>query len=77
LGIELSSTDIQTLAEEGAVTIALNSCDVGFWIKDKEGKRQFLQPRDSQIVVFQCDSEGDPRKTLDHGGLRATVQKLQ
>jgi len=75
LGIELSASDIQTLAEGGSVTIDLNSCDVGFWIKNREGERQFLQPRDSLVVVFQGESGGDINKLLDHGGLKAALRE--
>ncbi len=77
LGIELSTTDIQALAEGSSITIDLNSCEVGFWIKNSEGEREFLQPRDSLVVAIQCDSGGDVNKLLAHNGLKAAFQQQQ
>lgn len=59
LGIGLSEIDILRMKNGDPAVLDLESCGVGLWIRETDGSRTFLQPRDSQVVVIAGDSNDD------------------
>lgn len=59
LGLGLSTNEILTLKSGGHVEVDLGSVGVGLWIKEADGSRRFIQPRDSKVVVIAGDSAED------------------
>lgn len=59
LGIGLSNQDFYLLKAGDALVLDLSSVGVGLWFKDNEGKRTFVQPRESKIVVIPGDTTDD------------------
>lgn len=59
LGLAVSQVEMGELLEGAKLTIDLSSADVGFWFKDAEGGRTFIQPRDSKIVVIIANTKED------------------
>ena len=39
--------------------VDLSSIGVGLWIKEADGSRRFIQPRDSKIVLIAGDTNAD------------------
>jgi hypothetical protein len=59
LGLGLSEADFLRLKGGAPVIVDLGSIGVGLWHKDADGKRSFLQPRDSKIVLIPGDTRED------------------
>lgn len=59
LGLGLSDQDLFQLRTGEAVVLDLSSIDVGLWFKDADGKRTFVQPRESRIVLIPGDTVDD------------------
>ena len=59
LGLGLSNTDLMSLRAGKPVVVDLSSIGVGLWIKGEDGQREFLQPRNSKIVVIAGDSNAE------------------
>jgi hypothetical protein len=59
LGIGLSEIDILRMRNGEPVVLDLDSCGVGLWIKQSDGSREFLQPRDSTVVICAGDTNED------------------
>lgn len=59
LGIGLSEIDIMRMRNGDPIVLNLDSCGVGLWVRDEDGSRTFLQPRDSKIVVIAGDTNDD------------------
>lgn len=59
LGIGLSEIDILKMRNGQPMVLDLESCGVGLWFKGADGKREFLQPRDSTVVIFAGDTNED------------------
>lgn len=56
LGLALSDEDLETVANEGKVVFDLESVGVGFWRREPDGSRVFMQPRDSQVLIFKAET---------------------
>lgn len=57
IGIALSNADLMCLAKrEGPLAIDLGSIGVGLWVKEVDGTRRFLQPRDTNVVIIGGDT---------------------
>jgi hypothetical protein len=52
LGLGISKEDADTLVVGGHVVVDLDSVGVGLWLKEADGTRSFIQPRDSKILVM-------------------------
>jgi hypothetical protein len=65
LGIALSTEDILQVKAGNHVSLDLSSIGVGLWIMDPDGKRHFLQPRDSHVLVIAGDSKEDVAEFLN------------
>lgn len=52
LGLALSDDDLATLRANGNVIKTMESCALGFWITEDDGKRVFVQPRNSKVVII-------------------------
>lgn len=59
LGIGLSTEDMLRIKSGQAVGVDLASIGVGLWFKDEEGKRHFIQPRESRVVIIPGDRRED------------------
>jgi len=59
LGLGLSDADFLSLKAGNPVTLDLGSIGVGLWVKEADGTRNFIQPRDSKIVLIQGDNNED------------------
>jgi len=59
LGIGLSETDMLRMKNGEPVVLDLASVGVGLWVREQDGSRTFLQPRDSNVVVIAGDSAAD------------------
>ncbi len=59
VGIGLGTEDILRLKSGGHIVLDLESVGVGLWVKGADGSRSFLQPRDSQIVLFPGNNNED------------------
>jgi hypothetical protein len=59
LGIGLSEIDILKMRNGQPMVLDLESCGVGLWFKGTDGKREFLQPRDSTVVICAGDTNED------------------
>jgi hypothetical protein len=59
LGLGLSDLDLLRLKTGDPVTIDLSSIGVGIWVKEADGSRSFIQPRESKVVVIAGDSTED------------------
>ena len=56
LGLGLSNQDIFRLKAGEHVVVDLASIGVGLWVKEADGSRTFIQPRDSKVAVIAGDS---------------------
>ena len=58
LGIGLSEKEIRDLldGDTTVVRLDLQSVGVGFWMKEADGSRQFIQPRHSNVVLIRGDT---------------------
>ena len=56
LGIGLSEIDLLCLRSGKPVVLDLDSVGVGLWVRKADGSREFLQPRDSNIVLMAGDT---------------------
>ena len=56
LGIGLSDIDLLRIKSGFPVVLDLDSVGVGLWVRQADGTREFLQPRDSNIVVSAGDT---------------------
>lgn len=56
LGIAIDKADIEVLQNGGKLVFDLDSVQVGFWRKELDGSRKFMQPRDSQVLILSADS---------------------
>jgi hypothetical protein len=74
LGVGLSSADLLKLKAGEQVVLDLASVGVGLWIKEADGSRTFLQPRDSHVLIMAGDSPEDVGALLqvDLSSLRKT-----
>lgn len=59
LGIGLSDIDVLKMQNGQPVVLDLESCGVGLWIRQSDGSRVFLQPRDSMVVICAGDTNED------------------
>ena len=59
LGIGLFEIDVLKMQNGQPVVLDLESCGVGLWFKGADGKREFLQPRDSTVVICAGDRNED------------------
>jgi hypothetical protein len=59
LGVGLSEAEIEGLLRGEVVSFDLGSVGVGIWAKEKDGTRQFIQPRHSNVVVIRGDTASD------------------
>jgi hypothetical protein len=59
LGLGLSDVDLLSLKSGKPVVLDLASCGVGLWVKEADGSRTFLQPRDSNVLLMAADSTED------------------
>ena len=59
LGIGLGEEDILRLKAGEPITLNLGSVGVGLWSKTEDGGREFLQPRNSRIILFPGNSTED------------------
>lgn len=59
LGIGLSTLDIAKIKTGEPVLLDLGSVGVGLWIKENDGSRSFLQPRNSHVLVMAGDTTED------------------
>lgn len=56
LGLGLSDQDLMRLKAGEPVVVSLESVGVGHWVKEADGSRNFIQPRESKIVLIAGDS---------------------
>lgn len=56
LGVGLSQEELDRLKDGKPITFDLQSVGVGFWVKEADGSRQFLQPRHSNVVLTLGDT---------------------
>lgn len=56
LGLALGGDDIEALRSEGKLVFNLESVGVGLWRKEADGSRTFMQPRDSQMLIFRAET---------------------
>lgn len=59
LGLGLSEADLVRLKTGEPVVLDLASVGVGLWVKEADGSRTFLQPRDSHLLVMCGDQPED------------------
>jgi len=59
LGICISPDDIRKLAEGNELVIDLASADIGLWTRNPDSSRNFIQPRESKVVLIPGDSRDD------------------
>ena len=59
LGIGLGDIDLMKLKLGEPVALSLDSVRVGLWVKNDDGTRSFLQPRDCQVIIFPGDQPED------------------
>ena len=59
LGLGLSEEDLDKLKSGESIVLDLASVGVGLWIKNADGSRQFLQPRESRVLLMSGDSPED------------------
>jgi len=59
LGLGLSDLDLLRLKTGEHVIVDLSSIGVGIWIKEADGSRSFIQPRESKVVVIAGDTTDD------------------
>ena len=59
VGLGLSDTDLLRLRTNTPVVLDLGSIGVGLWVREADGTRTFLQPRDSNILVMAGDTTED------------------
>lgn len=59
LGLGLSEVELLRLKSGGHTVVNLDSIGVGLWIKESDGSRRFIQPRDSKIVLIAGDTNAD------------------
>lgn len=64
LGIGLGEVDLMKLKLGEPVALSLDSVHVGLWVKNEDGTRSFLQPRDCQVVIFPGDQPEDVGQLL-------------
>ena len=64
LGLGLSEEDLETISKK-AIIVDLASIGVGLWFRDAAGARQFIQPRNSKILVTLGDNKAAISKLLD------------
>jgi len=58
IGIGLSNEDLERLSDgTEPLVLDLGSIGVGLWVKEADGSRNFLQPRDTKIVLMMGDSK--------------------
>lgn len=74
LGLGLSDTDLLKLKAGEHIALDLASVGVGLWVKEPDGSRTFLQPRDSHVLIMAGDSPEDIGALLqvDLSSLRKT-----
>lgn len=74
LGIGLSEIDLLKLKAGEQIVLDLASVGVGLWVKEADGSRTFLQPRDSHVLLMAGDSPEDVGALLrvDLSSLRKT-----
>ena len=65
LGIGLSDGDLMKMKTGTPVVFDLASVGVGLWIKEADGSRTFLQPRDSNVLVMLGDHPADIGEVLN------------
>lgn len=59
LGIGLSDADLAGLKAGNPVILDLELVGVGLWVRQTDGSRTFLQPRDSHILIMAGDEAED------------------
>jgi hypothetical protein len=64
LGFGLSEDDLAQLREGRPVVVDLSSVGVGIWVKEVDGKRSFLQPANSNVLLMFGDRPEDIGKVL-------------
>jgi hypothetical protein len=64
LGIGLSEDDLLKMKSGTPVVLDLASVGVGLWVKEADGSRTFLQPRDSNVLVMLGDRPEDIGRVL-------------
>ena len=65
IGFGLSELDLGKLQAGEYVVVDLTSIGVGLWSKDKDGKRSFVQPRNSNVLIMMGDQTEDISKFLN------------
>jgi len=64
LGIGLSEIDLSRLRAGQPVILDLSSVGVGLWVRETDGSRTFLQPRESNVLVMAGDSAAEVGELL-------------
>lgn len=64
LGFGFSEQDIEVLQNGGTLQLDLGSVSVGLWRKELDGKRSFIQPRNSTVVFSLANSREDVSKLI-------------
>ncbi len=59
LGVGLSDLEILKMRNGDPVVLDLDSCGVGLWFRKPDGSREFIQPRDSTLVILAGDTNED------------------
>lgn len=56
LGIALNNDDIDGLRNQDHIVTDLSAVNVGLWRKESDGRRTFIQPDQSRLVVINAGS---------------------
>jgi hypothetical protein len=59
LGLGIGDDDFIKIKTGHPIVIDLSSVGVGLWVKEADGSRSFVQPRDSKIVLIAGDTTED------------------
>lgn len=56
VGLALDQDEVASLSVDGKIEFDLGSVGVGFWFKEADGSRSFIQPRDSKVVLLRAET---------------------
>lgn len=65
LGFALSNEDLMRLKAGDPVVVDLSTIGVGVWAKEADGSRNFIQPRNSNVMVILGENAEDIGQALN------------
>jgi len=59
IGLMLGDTDLSSIRNGHPISCTLEGTDTGIWMKDQDGQRRFLQPRNSKVILIEGETAED------------------